>query len=146
MPVHSRSSDGIWITNNCAQPRVLDLSASATTRRTFCADAAVCNSHHHRRRRRYDCSRSISSSSYWTRNADGGPHTGSRSLHVQKHTCSNCGYPSASIRKCTFPRSYTSSSASDQYTSDTAIVAYEQPTDTLQHIITPHPKTPHILP
>ncbi|KAI4835390.1 hypothetical protein E4T44_08600, partial [Aureobasidium sp. EXF-8845] len=23
----------------------------------------------------------------------------SRSLHVQKHTCSNCGYPSASIRK-----------------------------------------------
>ncbi|CAD0029600.1 unnamed protein product, partial [Aureobasidium pullulans] len=24
---------------------------------------------------------------------------GSRSLHVQKHTCSNCGYPSASIRK-----------------------------------------------
>jgi hypothetical protein len=58
------SSDRIWITNNCAQPRVLDLSASATTRRTFCADAAVCNSHH-RRRRRYDCSRSIFSySSY----------------------------------------------------------------------------------
>ena len=26
---------------------------------------------------------------------------GSRSLHVQKHTCSNCGYPSKSIRKCT---------------------------------------------
>ncbi|KAF2220215.1 60S ribosomal protein L37 [Elsinoe ampelina] len=24
---------------------------------------------------------------------------GSRSLHVQKHTCSNCGYPSKSIRK-----------------------------------------------
>ncbi|TKA26007.1 hypothetical protein B0A50_05519 [Salinomyces thailandicus] len=25
--------------------------------------------------------------------------TGSRSLHVQKKTCANCGYPSASIRK-----------------------------------------------
>ena len=27
--------------------------------------------------------------------------SGSRSLHVQKKTCSNCGYPSASIRRCT---------------------------------------------
>jgi len=27
--------------------------------------------------------------------------TGSRSLHIQKHTCSNCGYPSAGIRRCT---------------------------------------------
>ncbi|KAK5744600.1 60S ribosomal protein L37B [Elasticomyces elasticus] len=24
---------------------------------------------------------------------------GQRSLHVQKHTCANCGYPSAAIRK-----------------------------------------------
>merc|ERR1711900_19883 len=24
---------------------------------------------------------------------------GRRSLHVQKHTCANCGYPSASVRK-----------------------------------------------
>ncbi|KAK0254882.1 60S ribosomal protein L37B [Friedmanniomyces endolithicus] len=24
---------------------------------------------------------------------------GQRSLHVQKHTCANCGYPSAGIRK-----------------------------------------------
>ncbi|EMF08012.1 60S ribosomal protein L37 [Sphaerulina musiva SO2202] len=24
---------------------------------------------------------------------------GRRSMHVQKHTCSNCGYPSASVRK-----------------------------------------------
>lgn len=28
-------------------------------------------------------------------------HEGRRSLHVQKHTCANCGYPSASVRKCT---------------------------------------------
>lgn len=28
-------------------------------------------------------------------------YTGRRSLHVQKHTCANCGYPSAGIRKCT---------------------------------------------
>lgn len=35
-------------------------------------------------------------------NTDGYRSTGSRSLHVQKKTCSNCGYPSASIRKCTF--------------------------------------------
>jgi hypothetical protein len=26
--------------------------------------------------------------------------TGRRSLHIQKHTCSSCGYPSASVRKC----------------------------------------------
>ncbi|TID16983.1 putative 60s ribosomal protein l37 [Venturia nashicola] len=24
---------------------------------------------------------------------------GRRSLHIQKHTCSSCGYPSASVRK-----------------------------------------------
>lgn len=27
---------------------------------------------------------------------------GRRSLHIQKHTCSSCGYPAAKIRKCTF--------------------------------------------
>ncbi|OBR05762.1 Ribosomal protein L37 [Colletotrichum higginsianum IMI 349063] len=27
---------------------------------------------------------------------------GRRSLHIQKHTCSSCGYPSAKTRKCTF--------------------------------------------
>ena len=28
--------------------------------------------------------------------------TGRRSFHIQKSTCSSCGYPSAKIRKCTF--------------------------------------------
>ncbi|EFY93117.1 60S ribosomal protein L37 [Metarhizium acridum CQMa 102] len=28
-----------------------------------------------------------------------------RSLHIQKHECSSCGYPSAKTRKCTFIRS-----------------------------------------
>ncbi|CZS91943.1 related to 60S ribosomal protein L37 [Rhynchosporium agropyri] len=27
---------------------------------------------------------------------------GRRSLHIQKHTCSSCGYPAAKIRQCTF--------------------------------------------
>ena len=27
---------------------------------------------------------------------------GRRSLHIQKHTCSSCGYPAAKTRKCTF--------------------------------------------
>jgi hypothetical protein len=127
------SSDGIWITNNRAQPRVLDLSASATTRRTFCADAAVCNSHHPTTTTALDQSLLLGSEMLTD-----DPPTGSRSLHVQKHTCSNCGYPSASIRKCTSLRSYTSSSTSDQHTSDTAIAAYEQPTDILQ---TPRTRT-----
>ena len=26
---------------------------------------------------------------------------GRRSLHIQKHTCSSCGYPAAKIRQCT---------------------------------------------
>lgn len=26
-------------------------------------------------------------------------------MHIQKHECSSCGYPSAKTRKCTFPRS-----------------------------------------
>ena len=25
---------------------------------------------------------------------------GRRSLHIQKHTCSSCGYPAAKVRKC----------------------------------------------
>lgn len=28
--------------------------------------------------------------------------SGRRSLHIQKHTCSSCGYPAAKIRGCTF--------------------------------------------
>lgn len=28
---------------------------------------------------------------------------GRRSLHIQKHTCSSCGYPAAKIRQCTPP-------------------------------------------
>ena len=28
--------------------------------------------------------------------------SGRRSLHIQKHTCSSCGYPAAKTRKCTF--------------------------------------------
>lgn len=28
---------------------------------------------------------------------------GRRSFHVQKHTCSSCGYPAAKTRKCTSP-------------------------------------------
>ena len=27
---------------------------------------------------------------------------GRRSLHIQKHTCSSCGYPAAKIRQCTY--------------------------------------------
>ncbi|KAF7918473.1 uncharacterized protein EAE98_009716 [Botrytis deweyae] len=27
---------------------------------------------------------------------------GRRSLHIQKHTCSGCGYPAAKTRQCTF--------------------------------------------
>lgn len=29
-------------------------------------------------------------------------NTGRRSLHVQKHTCSSCGYPAAKIRGCAY--------------------------------------------
>ncbi|TGZ84326.1 60S ribosomal protein L37 [Ascodesmis nigricans] len=28
---------------------------------------------------------------------------GRRSFHIQKSTCSSCGYPAAKVRKCTFP-------------------------------------------
>ncbi|KAI1484659.1 ribosomal protein L37e-domain-containing protein [Biscogniauxia mediterranea] len=31
---------------------------------------------------------------------------GRRSLHIQKHTCSSCGYPAAKTRKCTLPISH----------------------------------------
>ena len=34
-----------------------------------------------------------------------GHRTGRRSLHVQKHTCSSCGYPAAKMRKCQFEAS-----------------------------------------
>lgn len=50
----------------------------------------------------------------YNRNDDGNQLThafisGRRSLHIQKHTCSSCGYPAAKIRQCTnnlLPRSF----------------------------------------
>jgi len=67
------------------QRRERPASESATTRRTFCADAAVCT---HRKDQDHRDGMLMF-------------NQGRRSLHVQKHTCANCGYPSASVRKCT---------------------------------------------
>lgn len=49
---------------------------------------------------------SLLSHSAYNRNYHGNQLThaftsGRRSLHIQKHTCSSCGYPAAKIRQCT---------------------------------------------
>ena len=99
----------VTVADHLQQRRVPALSASATTRRTLCADAAVSLrssasplSRAHSARTRHKTS--IQNSGLLLILPS---DLGRRSLHIQKHTCSSCGYPAAKIRQC-MPSSQTS--------------------------------------
>ena len=77
------------------QRREQPVSESAITRRTLCADVAVSNMNSWR------CAEIDElSSQHWKHSSNWRIRPGRRSLHIQKHTCSSCGYPAAKIRQC----------------------------------------------
>ena|SRR5277367_1337976 len=80
-----------------SQRREPPASESAITRRTLCAVAAVSSAIQdpgiYSRRAGLHCMNRAPTNSL--------NYTGRRSLHIQKHTCSSCGYPAAKIRQCT---------------------------------------------
>ena len=99
----------VTVADHLQQRRVPALSASATTRRTLCADAAVSlrSSGSPLFRARSPRTRHKASIQNFGLLLILPSNLGRRSLHIQKHTCSSCGYPAAKIRQCV-PSSRTS--------------------------------------
>lgn len=105
-PQPTTGQDEQRLTSN--QPRVPRPLVNATTRRTHCADAAVSSYPSPLRRQRCKGT-SPEPENYLDRKTLPRETSavltasipGRRSLHIQKHTCSSCGYPAAKIRQCT---------------------------------------------